>query len=160
MNKKVLSFILIVALAILAGVNYMKRMELATELKTLSVRMEQLQGGNNPQGVAQAKAIIEKVKRHILIPDGVEPTVATIVDVAALQKRNDFYKVAKNGDSLIVTPTRAILYSTDKDMILDVVPVQLQPNAAGASSSKPATGTAMSAAMSAPAMMASSAAAQ
>lgn len=128
MNKKVLSTVLIVALALLAFVNYRKRIELATELTKLSVQMEQLQGGNNPQSVAEAKAIVDKVKRHIVIQGDVEPTVATIVDVETLKQRNDFYKSAKNGDNLIVTPTRAILYSPEQDIILDVVPVQLTPN--------------------------------
>ncbi len=131
-KKKLLTVILVVALAVLAYVNYMKRVQLATELKKLSVQMEQLQTGNNPENVAQAKAIVDKVRAHIDIPTDVEPTVATIVDVNTLKARNDFYKNAKNGDNLIVTPTRAILYDPDRDMILDVVPVQLQAPAAPA----------------------------
>lgn len=133
-GRKLLSIILVVALAILAYVNYSKRVQLATELQKLSVQMEQLQTGNNPQNVAAAKAIVERVRRHIMISTTVEPTVATIVDVNTLKARNDFYKDAKNGDNLIVTPTRAILYDPDKDIILDVVPVQLTPQAGAASS--------------------------
>ena len=34
---------------------------------------------------------------------------------------------AENGDHLVVTPERAILYDPDEDVILDVVPVQVQP---------------------------------
>ena len=132
-GRKLLSLILIIALAVLAYVNYSKRVQLASELKKLSVQMEQLQTGNNPQNVAAAKQIIDKVRRHILIPTGIDPTVATIVDVNTLKARNDFYKAAKNGDNLIVTPTRAILYDPDKDIILDVVPVQLTPQAAASS---------------------------
>ena len=126
MNKKLLISVLIIALALFAAFNYKKRIELATELKNLSVKMDQLQG-NSAQGVEQAKAIIAKVKKHMIIQGDIEPTVASIIDVETLKKKNDFYKVAKNGDYLIVTPTRAILYSTEKDLILDVVPVQLQP---------------------------------
>lgn len=138
-KKKLLTVVLVVALAVLAFVNYTKRVELAMELKKLSVQMEQLQGGNNPENVEEAKRIIEKVRQHIDIPTDVEPTVATIVDVEALKARNEFYKNAKNGDNLIVTPTRAILYDVERDMIIDVVPVQLQPPAdQAASSSAPA----------------------
>lgn len=136
-SKKLLTIILVLGLAVLAFVNYQKRVQLASELKKLSVQMEQLQTGNNPENVAQAKAIVDKVKKHMMIDGSIEPTVATIVDVNALKSRNDFYKHAKNGDFLIVTPTRAILYDPDTDMILDVVPVQLQPPASAASS-KPA----------------------
>jgi hypothetical protein len=131
-KKKLLTVILIVALAGLAYVNYMKRVELATELKKLSVKMEQLQTGNNPESIAEAQAIIDRVRKHINIPSDVEPTVATIVDVDALKERNDFYKNAKNGDNLIVTPNRAILYDPNADVIIDVVPVQLQSDEAAA----------------------------
>lgn len=133
-SRKLLSFLLIIALAVLAYVNYTKRVKLATDLKKLSVQMEQLQTGNNPQNVEAAKAIVDRVRKHIVIPTAIDPTVATIVDVATLKARNEFYKDAKNGDNLIVTPTRAILYDPDKDIILDVVPVQLTPQT-GASSS-------------------------
>ncbi len=133
-SKKLLSIFLVVALAILAYVNYMKRVQLATELKKLTVQMEQLQTGNDPQNVAAAKEIVEKVRKHIIVPNDVEPTVATIVDVETLKARNEFYKDAKNGDNLIVTPTRAILYDPNRDIILDVVPVQLTPQAASSSS--------------------------
>lgn len=129
-KKKLLVVVLVVGLAILAYMNYMKRVQLAAELKKLSVKMEQLETGNSPENVAQAQAIIDKVRQHINIPEDVEPTVATIVDVEALKSRNEFYANAKNGDHLIVTPTRAILYDPDKDMILDVVPVQLQSDTA------------------------------
>jgi hypothetical protein len=138
-SKKLLVIVLMVALGVLAYVNYTKRVELADELKKLSVKMEQLQTGNDPQNVAAAKEIVDKVKRHIIIQGDVEPTVATIVDVDKLKERNDFYKNAKNGDNLVVTPTRAILYDPKADIIIDVVPVQLQaPAAAGATSSQPA----------------------
>ena len=132
-SRKLLSIFLVVALAILAYVNYTKRVQLATELKKLTVQMEQLQTGNDPQNVAAAKEIVDKVRKHIIVPSDVEPTVATIVDVETLKSRNEFYKDAKNGDNLIVTPTRAILYDPDRDIILDVVPVQLTPQAASSS---------------------------
>lgn len=137
-SKKLLTIILVVGLGVLAFVNYQKRVQLAMELKKLSVQMEQLQTGNSPENVAEAKLIVDKVKKHMEIGSDIEPTVATIVDVDALKSRNDFYKNAKNGDFLVVTPTRAILYNPDKDMILDVVPVQLQPPAAEQTSSAPA----------------------
>jgi len=136
--KRVLVLLLIIALAILAYINYSKRMQLANELKQLSVKVEQLQTGNAPQNVAAAKEIVDKVKKHFVIPANVDPTVATIVDANTLKSRNDFYKDAKNGDNLIVTPTRAILYDPVNDIILDVVPVQLQPQASSASSASSA----------------------
>ena len=133
MSRRLLTIVLVIALAALALVNYQKRMELAAELKKLSVQAEQTQGGN-PEDVAQAKAIVEKVRRLINLAGDVEPTVAKIVDIEALKKQNEFYGAAKNGDYLVVTPLRAVLYDPDADKILDVIPVQLQPVASSASS--------------------------
>ena len=143
MNKKLLTIVLILALAALAFVNYTKRVQLASELKQMSVKMDQLQGGNTQQGEAEAKRIVERVKKLMVIQGDIEPTVASIIDVDTLRKKNEFYKVAENGDYLVVTPTRAILYSPSKNLILDVVPVQLQPatpapDAGQAASSVPA----------------------
>ena len=134
-TRKLLAFILVTALVILAYVNYSKRVRLAADLKKLSVQMEQLKTGNDPQNVATARAIVDRVRKHFMVPENVDPTVATIVDVETLKTKNDFYKNAKNGDHLIVTATRAILYDPDKDIVIDVFPVQIQPQAAAASSS-------------------------
>ncbi len=70
--------------------------------------------------------ILARVSRHILLPENIKPTIAEILDVATLQARNAFYKNAVNGDYLIVTTTRTILYSPSKDVIIDVMPVQLE----------------------------------
>lgn len=122
-KSKLLTVLIVVALAVLAYVNYAQRVKLAMELKKLTV---QLETGDNAENAAQAQAIIAKVRRHIDLPTDPEPTVATIVDVETLRQRNAFYNNAKNGDHLIVTPTRAVLFDPDQDKIIDVIPVQLQ----------------------------------
>lgn len=76
---------------------------------------------------ARAAAIVVAVQKHIDIDVSVEPTVATIVDAAKLQAQSQFYKNAVNGDFLVVTPTRAILYSKTRDRIIDVTPVEIKP---------------------------------
>lgn len=78
---------------------------------------------------AEKADILARVRTHIILPDDPKPTVAEILDAATLQARNVFYKNAINGDYLIVTTTRAILYSPSKDMILDVMPLQLERTA-------------------------------
>jgi len=122
------SLIIIVVIALMGLVFVIdgKRKAVTDQLQNLTVRLEQLQSGNTQQNREAASRIVERVKRHIVIPEGIEPTVATVVDVETLRERNVFYEKAENGDHLIVTPTRAILYDPDKDIILDVVPVQLQ----------------------------------
>ena len=129
-----LTVIVIIALLALVVALEIKRKAVENQLQQLTIRLEQVQVGNSQQNQEAAKKVIAQVKRHFEIPEGVEPTVATIVDVKTLRARNPFYNRAENGDYLVVTPDRAILFSAKKDRILDVVPVQLQPVATANSS--------------------------
>ncbi|MBP9773153.1 MAG: hypothetical protein KBD00_00810 [Candidatus Peribacteraceae bacterium] len=128
---KILVIALVLGLGTFAFVNYKQRMDYAKELQKAKVQADQLQaGGDNPQNVEMAKGIVDKVRKLYSIPGDIDPTVAQIVDVDKLKEKNSFYNFAKNGDYLIVTPTRALLYDPTKNIILDVVPVQLQAPAA------------------------------
>lgn len=131
-RKKMLLPVGIIVLAVLLVVVFTQWRGAEAKLKQLSVQMETLQG-NPQQNQEKAKEIVEKVRKLIEIPEGVEPTVAAIVDVAQLRERNAFYNKAENGDFLIVTTSRAILYDPDQNVILDVVPVQIDNAAAAAS---------------------------
>jgi hypothetical protein len=100
-----------------------RRRQVENQLSEMMVRVEQA----NPQADRiAAQKVVEKVRQLIRIPNDVEPTVATIVDVDQLKQRNAFYAKAKNGDNLIVTPDRAILFDPVANVILDVVPVSIQ----------------------------------
>ncbi len=129
--RKLLSLTFVVALIALVITLETRRQEAQKQLEQLTIRLEQLQG-NSSQNREAAKSIIQKVQKHMAISMEVEPTVATIVNVEELRKKNSFYNKAENGDHLVVTTDRAILYDPDKDIILDVVPVQLQPAAPAA----------------------------
>lgn len=144
-SHSLMSVALIASLALVATLE-VKRQMTEQQLANLTVRLEQLQLGNQQQNQEAARRIVEEVRAIIDIPEDVEPTVATIVDVETLRQRNPFYEKASNGDHLIVTPERAILYSSAQRKILDVVPVQLQPTEAAApaedaSEEEPATET-------------------
>lgn len=121
-----LTTVLVIILVALVVVLDTRRRQVETQLQELSVQMDQL-APERQQNEQLVKQIIAKVKRLIVLPSDVEPTVATIVDVETLRAQNSFYRSAENGDHLIVTSTRAILYDPDNDIILDVVPVQLKP---------------------------------
>lgn len=127
-RTKVLSTLIIIGLIALVITIDLKRRAAEEQLAQLSVRIEQLTG-NTQQNEEKAREIVELVRMHMNIQTDTEPTVAAIVDVAALRQRNAFYNKAENGDYLIVTADRAILYDPEDDRILDVVPVQIQPPA-------------------------------
>lgn len=133
-KHKTLTVIIIIALLALVAALEIKRRAVEEQLQQLTVRLEQVQVGNSQQNQEAAKKVVVQLKKHMVIDESVEPTVATIVDIKTLRERNPFYNKAENGDYLVVTPDRAILFSAKKDRILDVVPVQLQPVAAEGSS--------------------------
>ena len=116
----------VVGLLLLAGMLELSRRSAYSQLKALTVRMEQFGDGNAQKSQEEAKRIVAEVRQIIEISEDVEPTVATIVDVEQLRARNPFYNNAKNGDHLIVTSERAILYDPIAKRIVDVVPVQVQ----------------------------------
>ena len=142
-RTKTLGGVIVLALIVLLVVTDFRRRAVEYQLQQLTVHLDQL-AGNQQQSQDAARQIVAKVGRHFAIPEGVTPTVAKIVDVASLRERNAFYARAENGDYLLVMPDRAILYSVSRDMILDVVPVQVQPAAPGGqgTAKQPAQGSA------------------
>ncbi len=95
------------------------------QLEQTANELQAAKQNSEQAGSALAEEILAKVRRHLDIPTDPAPTVATITDVEKLKASNEFYKPAKNGDHLIITEKRAILYDSDRDMILDVVPVRI-----------------------------------
>lgn len=75
---------------------------------------------------AEVKAIKDKVARHMELPTGEEPTLATVSDKEKLRDQAFFAK-AENGDKvLIYTQARkAILYRPSIDKIIEVSTVNL-----------------------------------
>ncbi|PIR53825.1 hypothetical protein COU75_04015 [Candidatus Peregrinibacteria bacterium CG10_big_fil_rev_8_21_14_0_10_42_8] len=118
---------MLVALLVLVGVLEVKRQTISAQLTNMTNVLEEYQSQGEEENKALAETIINDVRKLIDIPEDVEPTVATIIDVDLLKAKNPFYNKASNGDHLIVTPDRAILYSSARKVILDVAPVQLEP---------------------------------
>ena len=74
----------------------------------------------------EVELVLEKVKKHILLPTDEDPVIATIVDAATLKQQQDFYKDAYNDDKLIIYKQKAIIYSPLRDLIINVGPVFIQ----------------------------------
>lgn len=132
-SAKALSSMLIIGMLVLVFLTDAKRRAAESQVAKLSMKLEEVaKAGNQQEGAKVAQEVIGKLRTHIMLPASVEPTVATIVDVEALKEQNSFYAPAKNGDHLIVTADRAILFDAERNIILDVVPVQLQAPGQGA----------------------------
>lgn len=79
----------------------------------------------------QVADILKQVGRHIILPKSDEiPTVANINNAEMLAKEQAFYSGAQNGDKVIVyiKSKIAIVYSPERDIIVNMGPVLLNNN--------------------------------
>lgn len=104
-----------------------QRRDALSKLEQTEQQLQEIKESTERSGQQVADEVLGKVRQHIVLPEELQPTVATIIDVDRLRETSDFYKEAKNGDHLILTETRAILYNPDTDRIVDVVPIMLNP---------------------------------
>lgn len=102
-----------------------QRRAAVSQLEQTEQELQQIRESTQRRGTEVAQQVLSEVRALIDIPTDPEPTVATIIDVEALRASNEFYNKANNGDHLIITENRAILYSPERKIIIDVVPVQI-----------------------------------
>lgn len=82
----------------------------------------------DPQKAAreEAKTLVERVGKLIVLPEGEEPTIATVTDPELL-KDQPFFAKAKKGDKVLIYATagKAILYDPAENKIVEVAPVNI-----------------------------------
>lgn len=82
----------------------------------------------NPQKVAEEEtaALVSKVARLIVLPEGETPTVATVSDPEKL-KDQPFFAKAKVGDKVLIyaNSRKAVLYDPSSDIIVEVAPLNI-----------------------------------
>lgn len=116
---------LVVALVLsvgLAGVSYNMYQNSQAELAKVK---------SDPRSVAQeeAKALIAKIGALVVLPEGEEPTIATITDREKL-KDQAFFARAENGDKVLIyaQAKKAFLYSVKTSKVLEIAPVNIGQN--------------------------------
>lgn len=72
----------------------------------------------------QVLSIIERVGKHIVLPEGEEPTIATVSDPSKLAEQT-FFANAKVGDVVLIyaQARKAYLYDPNIDKLLEVAPI-------------------------------------
>lgn len=89
----------------------------------------------NPQQASEdiTKSVVEKVGKLIILPEGEQPTLATVSDPSKL-KNQPFFANAEIGDRVLIysTAKKAILYSEKENKIKEVAPINTDNNPAGA----------------------------
>jgi len=127
-------FLLFIAVTVWGGWSYKMYLDAKNQITKLSSL-----DGQQELAKQEIDKVVEKVKKHIRLPEGEDPVMATIIDVESLVKEQPFYQGANNGDKVLVYPKaqKAILYSPLDDIIVNVGPVYLDQAQAG--SPAPAT---------------------
>jgi len=76
----------------------------------------------NGQNTENPQALLDKISRLILLPQNERPSIATINNVAQLQKNWPFYENARNGDVLLIyfQAKKAYIYDPEKNMIINM----------------------------------------
>lgn len=76
----------------------------------------------------ELQEVVQAVGKLILLPEGEEPTLATVSDPSKL-KDQAFFKNAELGDKVLIysQAKKAILYSPSKNKIIEIAPINLNP---------------------------------
>lgn len=80
----------------------------------------------------EVKAAMSAVSKHMILPEGDEPVLATVTDAGTLIKQQAFFAGSVNGDQLLLFPRnlKAILYSPSRNKIVNAGPIEQQQQTA------------------------------
>lgn len=86
----------------------------------------------------QVNALIADLGRHIILPEGEQPIIATVTDTDVL-KAQEFFKNAKVGDRVFVykEAKKAFLYDPAQDKVVNVSPVNFNSDQQGLQQTPP-----------------------
>ncbi len=102
--------------------NYKQSQKMIKKLKN----KQQKQNQDQKLKEKQRQRILSKVEKHMVLPEG-QPAIISINNPEELSKREDFFKSAQRNDFLLLYRSKAILYRSSTDKIVDVQPVR-SPN--------------------------------
>jgi len=120
--SKVLRNILIVLFVVFVGFGIYAALDNAGYVKALKLALQiQKQTALSKED----KAVLNQLKKIMVLPEDINPTMAVITDVEALKKQQPgFFADVKNGDRLIIYPTQAIVFDAAANKIIKVGPIQ------------------------------------
>lgn len=74
----------------------------------------------------QLAAAVAAIEKHMILPEGDEPVLATITDVETLKGQQPFFNNAVNGDQLLLfsRSLKAVIYSPSRNKIVNAGPIQ------------------------------------
>jgi len=76
--------------------------------------------------------LLERARRHMVLPEDQEPSMVTIEDAEGLKNLQPIYSEVKNGDKLITFKEVQLVYDPIADIVVLVRPLSTPVSAAGA----------------------------
>lgn len=120
-------FVVLFFVAAALGVYLLKQYQSKSgELKALKQQEEQAR-----LALAQ-ESVLDKIGRHLVLPQNQQPAVVTIQDAAGLKTIQPFYSQVKDGDQLVTFQEMQIVYDPLADKIVYVRPLVSQATTAPA----------------------------
>lgn len=123
--KTILRVVVVLGLMDFAGWSFLKYQQTKTQVDQLS----------NPEAQQEAIAkereeVLAKVGKLMILPEDEEPTIATVTDAEVLAQYQPFFRKASDGDKVIiyVQSGKSIIYSPDKNIIVNVGTISVQGN--------------------------------
>lgn len=116
--KQIIIILALIVLAAFSGYFYLQYQNANNLLKNPSQASDQ-----------EAKAIVSKVGKLMLLPTDENPTIATVSDATKLSDQQ-FFRNALNGDKVLIfsKAKQAILYRPSINKIIEVAPINLGQN--------------------------------
>lgn len=113
--------LLIIVLVLLAASGYLFK-------KYRDSQREVQQLKQDPQQVARTatKELVDKVGKLVVLPEGEDPTVATVTDAERLKDQPFFAKARKDDKVLIYTNAKkAFLYNPESNKVVEIAPINI-----------------------------------
>jgi len=78
----------------------------------------------------EIQQIVSIISQRMLLPEGEDPTIATVIDKNQLRDQ-DFFATTENGDKVLIytNARKAILYRPSTEMIINVAPIFFEEQA-------------------------------
>lgn len=89
----------------------------------------QLQQDPREQVQAEIDTLVARIGELMVLPEGEQPTVATVSDIELLREQ-PFFANAKNGDRVLIytSARKAILYDPVANKIVEIAPINIGEN--------------------------------
>lgn len=96
------------------------------DLRSAKKELEAIKNDPNAKAKEDSRKLVEEVGKLVILPEGEEPTIATVTDPSKLADQ-PFFANAKPGDKVLIyqEASRAILYRPDDKKVIEIAPLTL-----------------------------------